>query len=293
MIKKELLTIQESIIFFSDQLATSGIKNSRLDCQILIGFALGVNHERLIMDSHVLINKIHIKTIESYINRRIAGEPVSRIIECREFYGRKFTINPHVLDPRPDSELIIDLIKQKIPNENEKINILDLGTGSGALLLTLLSEFPNSTGLGIDISYSAIKTAINNSKQLNLQKRAMFCRGNWGESLGKETFNIVVSNPPYIPRDKIFLLSPDVRIYDPKIALDGGMDGVYFYQPIAKQANYILCDGGFLITEVGIGQSKSVRMILEKEGFSIEDNDIKIDLSGKKRAVIANCIKLN
>ncbi|MFQ3361100.1 MAG: peptide chain release factor N(5)-glutamine methyltransferase [Alphaproteobacteria bacterium] len=293
MLNKEPLSIQESINFFSNKLALAGIKNSRLDCQILIEFAMGISRERLIMDSQIPINGNDIKTIDSYINRRMLGEPVSRIIGWREFYGRKFIINPYVLDPRPDSELIINLIKQKIPNENEKINILDLGTGSGALLLTLLSEFPRSTGLGVDISYNAIKTAINNSNELNLQKRAMFLRGNWGESLKKNTFNIIVSNPPYIPRDKIFSLSPDVRIYDPKIALDGGMDGIGFYQPIAKQSRYILCDGGFLITEIGLGQSKLVSAILKKEGFFIKSNDIKTDLSGKKRAIIANCNNLN
>ncbi|MBT5640498.1 MAG: peptide chain release factor N(5)-glutamine methyltransferase [Rhodobiaceae bacterium] len=288
MINQETLSILDSISFFSHQLDLVGIKNSRLDCQILIGAVLGVNRERLIMDSQLLINENHFKTIESYISRRMLGEPVSRIIGYREFYGRRFIINPYVLDPRPDSELIIDLIKQKIPNKNEKINILDLGTGSGALLLTLLAEFPNSTGLGVDISYNAIKTAIINSNKLNLEKRAMFCRGNWGECLKENTFNVVVSNPPYIPRDIIFSLSPDVRIYDPKIALDGGVDGIYFYQPIAKQSRYVLLDRGFLITEIGIGQSKLVGMILKKEGFSIKDNDIKTDLAGKKRAIIAN-----
>ena len=219
MLNKEPLSIQESINFFSNKLALAGIKNSRLDCQILIEFAMGISRERLIMDSQIPINGNDIKTIDSYINRRMLGEPVSRIIGWREFYGRKFIINPYVLDPRPDSELI--------------------------------------------------------------------------ESLKKNTFNIIVSNPPYIPRDKIFSLSPDVRIYDPKIALDGGMDGIGFYQPIAKQSRYILCDGGFLITEIGLGQSKLVSAILKKEGFFIKSNDIKTDLSGKKRAIIANCNNLN
>ena len=223
-----------------------------------------------------------------HAGRRLAREPVSRILGTREFWGLELTIDPSVLDPRPDTETIVEVALDWITTrhlKNEKLRVLDIGTGSGALLLALLSELPAAHGIATDKSIKALTLARENARRLGFAERCSFIACNFTDAL-RGPFDLVVSNPPYISSAEIPGLAPEVRDYDPRIALDGGEDGLAAYRAIASDALRLLVPRGRLVMELGQHQADSVSAIIRSAGLTIE-TPIQRDLAGINRALCA------
>ena len=218
------------------------------------------------------------------LHRRLQNEPLDKIIGQREFFKSVFVVNSDVLTPRPDTEILVESALKLIP-ENRAIKILDLGTGSGCILLSLLAERPQCTGTGVDASLKAIQTAIRNTENLNLTNRTTFVNKSWTEeNFVTDTYDIIVSNPPYIPTEDIENLDQEVKNYDPISALDGGKDGLECYRQIAKIASLILNEKGYILLEVGYNQAKDVEEIFTNQGLT--SVEIVKDLAGINRCVI-------
>lgn len=220
---------------------------------------------------------------QQLLERRCAREPMSQILGERGFWEHDFIVTPDVLTPRPDSEVLIEEAIKLLSDKYKPYRFLDLGTGSGCLLLTLLHEFPEATGLGIDKSSVALNVAKQNANKLNLQEKVEFKQGNWAEGL-TDSFELVISNPPYIPQAHIEGLMPEVRDYEPLMALEGGEDGLQFYREISAQLENILSKDSWLIFEVGQGQADEVAAIAVQNGFALQN--IRKDYGGVERAVI-------
>ena len=214
--------------------------------------------------------------LEALANRRAAREPVSRIVGRREFWSRDFLLTAETFDPRPDSETVVEAALAAMPSYG---SVLDLGAGSGCLLAALLAERPGAWGLGIDRSPGACRTARRNLKGL----RAFVAAGDWGAAVAGR-FDLVVSNPPYIPSAEIAALMPEVRDHDPRLALDGGADGLDAYRAILGGLPRLLSPGGAAVLELGIGQADAVAALAEANGLPVRD--IRADLAGIPRAMV-------
>lgn len=217
------------------------------------------------------------------LERRLQREPISQIVGERGFWQHDFIVTADVLTPRPDSEVLIEEALHCLPDKNAAYRFLDLGTGSGCLILSLLHEYPNATGIAIDASKKALEVAKRNAEKLNLLKRVEFIEGNWAEGL-TERVDLVISNPPYIPSTHYDNLMPEVRDYEPRIALIGANDGLGFYREIANQLPDCLGKDGWLIFEVGEGQAQSVATIAQEAGFALYK--FRKDYGGIERAVL-------
>lgn len=266
-------------------LREAGVDTPELDARILMGSALGMTREHMLIHATARLNPAQVDRVLGFIKRRVDREPVSRILGRREFWSLDFHLSPATLDPRPDSETLIDEALAGIADRKAPLSILDLGTGTGCLLLALLSELPNAAGTGIDRSEEAIATATANARRLGLGQRARFAIGDWGTGLA-ERFDLVVSNPPYIPDAEIETLAPEVVRFDPVAALAGGPDGLNAYRTIVKQLPNLLKSNGKVIFEVGAGQSGDVAGLLASAGFS--GIGTRRDLAGVERAVFGH-----
>jgi release factor glutamine methyltransferase len=224
----------------------------------------------------------------SFIERRKKGEPVAKIIGQKGFWTLDLFVSKDTLDPRPDSETIIDAVLKAFPDRNEPLRILDLGTGSGCLLLALLSEYKNATGLGMDASSAALQIAQKNVDKYAPQRAKLLCRSwaeeNWWIDLGG--FDVVVSNPPYIPTADIMSLDRDVKDFDPIQALDGGIDGLDDYRRLSNTVEEVLKQKGLVFFEIGQGQQADVTDIMEKKGFSLFSSHY--DFGGIMRVLVFN-----
>lgn len=267
-------------------LEDAGIESPALDARLLIGHALSLNHTALATSSDRALTKDQRDTISHLVARRLDGEPVARITGEKEFWGLPFKLSPAALVPRPDTETLVEAGLAAIDagkRRDDKLLIADLGVGSGAILLALLHELPNTFGIGTDRSAEALATARSNADALSLSPRAAFAMMNFGAALDR-SFDLVVSNPPYIASADIASLSRDVREHDPHLALDGGTDGLDAYRTIADQAPGFLSDDGTIVVEIGVGQSAGVRAIFETSG-ALEMTAIRADLAGIARAL--------
>ena len=263
-------------------LLDAGIKTNSLDARIILKETFNFDEKELIMNSDILISTSKVNEVKKILSRRLKGEPVSKIFRKRDFYDSTFLISDDVLDPRPETELIIDIANKYISENNYK-SFIDLGTGSGCIILSILKENKNIKGLGLDISLNAINIAKKNSSRLELENHAMFLVSDWFSSV-KETYDLIISNPPYISSDEIRTLSKDVKNYDPLISLDGGQDGLKCYREIAKDANRIINKDGMVILEIGCNQAEDVIKIFEINKFKFL---IKvIDINGLDRILI-------
>jgi release factor glutamine methyltransferase len=269
----------------AESLAAAGVDAPLIDARRLLSAATGCSAADLIAHPEQLVGASEIARFAVMIARRCRREPVSRILGEREFYGRTFRITPAVLDPRADSETLIDealSISDRKDWRQRPIRILDIGTGSGALLITLLAELPLATGLGTDVSLEALAVAVANAEQNSVAARATFTKADALEGIAGP-FDLVVSNPPYIASDDIAGLAPEVRGYDPHGALDGGPDGLDVYRKIIPQLARVLpC--GVLLLEVGAGQASAVSALLARE-FSRAFVRTSRDLGGHERCV--------
>jgi release factor glutamine methyltransferase len=216
--------------------------------------------------------------------RRLAGEPVTRILGKRHFWSLELKVTPDVLDPRADSETLVEAVLRQVGDRRKApLQILDLGTGSGALLLSLLAECPNACGIGVDVSPAACEVARHNALVHGLEERAEIRSGHWTEGLDRR-FDVVVSNPPYIPSGELRSLDRAVRDHDPALALDGGPDGLDAYRSIIARAPDVLAPGGILALELGIHQAASVGALAAQGGLTVID--LRRDLAGIERAMV-------
>lgn len=251
-----------------------GIETPELDARIILKEVLSLDDKDLILKESLDISNEMIEKIIAIESRRLNGEPISKIFKKRDFYNSTFLISNDVLDPRPETELIVEIANNYI-DKNEVKNILDLGTGSGCILLSILKENKMINGLGIDLSKDAISIAKQNSKKLNLETQSNFLISNWMSSVNYK-YDLVVSNPPYIASEDIKKLSKSVKIYDPILSLDGGDDGLNSYRLIASDLKRVVSKNALIIIEIGYNQSLQVIEIFKKNNFKLmkKYNDI-------------------
>ena len=272
-------------------LRARGFPTADLDARVLLCAADDCSPEDLVRAPDAMVRAAAAARLEAMTARRLEGEPVSRILGVRDFWGMAFAVSPAVLDPRADSEVIVEAVLSHIDDKNLPLRLLDLGTGSGCLLLALLAELPNATGVGIDRSSDALEVAGQNTAALGFAARARFqagdwLAGDWAAEVGVDgPFDVIVSNPPYIPSGELAGLAPEVRLFDPALALDGGVDGFEAYRAIAAQAGSLLTPQGRFVLEVGAGQADDVAAILEAAGLTCLE--VRSDLSGRPRALVA------
>lgn len=279
------ITIGELLAQSRRQLQEAGIDSAALDARLLLQHAAGLTPEALISAGNEPVSPDVVDALAALLERRVAREPVSRIIGRREFWSMEFMLSPGTLDPRPDSETVIEAVLEWVDEKGLRdapLRIADLGTGTGCLLLAVLSELPNATGMGVDISSDSIMTAEANAKVHGFSERSDFRNQSW-DTLETQHFDVVISNPPYIPETDSESLEPEVARFDPKDALYGGIDGLENYRKIAGLLKNILSKNGAAFFEVGIGQFNDVQQIFEQEGFL--PGAIKRDLAGIERCV--------
>lgn len=281
-------TLGSVLLAATRRLAAAGVDSPRRDARLLAAHALGLDSREAILWPERPLSVSERCAVQAAIARRAAREPVSRIIGQRGFWTLTLGLNPDTLDPRPDSEAVIEAALATVADRKASLTVLDLGVGSGCLLLALLSELPNATGVGVDISPGAVAMASRNAAAAGLAARVCLQTGDWG--LGdwrkgvKGSFDLVLSNPPYIPDGEIETLAPEVAAFDPRRALAGGADGLDAYRILAPQVVAVLRPQGVAVLEVGSGQADAVRTLLEAAG--LEFIGVHPDLSGVERCVL-------
>lgn len=271
------------------QLATrfsaAGIDSPDLDAALLIAHALGLTTADVRLRGADPVAPEALPRIEAYAAQRLAGVPVARLVGEKEFWSLSFALSPETLVPRPDTETVVEAALATIADRAAPLRILDLGTGSGAILAALLVELPSAAGIGVDQSEGAVRTARDNLARAGLQGRGTVIVGDWASALGGG-FDLVVSNPPYIPSIDIVGLAIEVRENDPLAALDGGADGLSSYRIIVAEAPRLLKAGGHLVLELGIGQEAEVAALAGAAGLAIT-GPARRDLGGIPRALVA------
>ena len=264
----------------------SGLATPELDARLLVAHALHLDHAALAAQSPRSLSATEAELIARSAARRLAGEPVARILGVKEFWGLSLRLNPATLVPRPETETVVEAALAALGRERTAavLTIADFGTGCGALLLALLSELACASGVGTDVSEPALACARENAAALALAARSAFVACDFGTAL-KGPFDLIVSNPPYVARDAIASLAPEVRDFDPRRALDGGADGLDAYRSIATMAPLLLEPDALLVLELGIGQLDAVSRILAGAGLAVDH--ARPDLSGIPRALVA------
>jgi release factor glutamine methyltransferase len=266
------------------RLRQAGLEEPQIDVRWLACHVLKLDRAQLLSQAKRILSSEEISALNDVMSRRAQREPVGRIIGQREFWGLNFGLNEATLEPRPDSETLVDTVLAAFKERNRPLRILDLGTGTGCLLLALLHELPQANGLGIDLNPRAVEQATLNAEALLLNRRACFRIGHWLDGI-EEKFDIIVSNPPYIPATDIINLMPEVRVFDPLLALDGGADGLTPYRLMIPSLAALLNPKGLAAFEVGQGQSLQVAELFGQNGFvSIA---LHKDLGGIERCVTA------
>jgi release factor glutamine methyltransferase len=277
-----MTTLVKTWTYAKKRLEAKGIDSPTIDARILLICALNIGRNDLITDPHREVSQEDMVKLDEFLARRELREPVAHIVGKKGFWNLELLSDARALVPRPETEVIVDYILKTAPQSEQKV--LDLGTGTGAILLALLAERPHWTGVGVDISPQALELAGENAAMHGLTGRAKFEIGDWANAV-EQQFDIVTSNPPYIPTDIIQSLDKDVKDFDPHLALDGGKDGLEPYRILFEQIPKILRSGGLFALEFGIGQAQAVMEIAKSyEGYS--DLIIIRDLSDKERVII-------
>ena len=275
---------RQAMRLLAEAFTRAGIDDATIDARLLLCAAAGFDHSALIRDPDLPIEEEAAELALAMARRRLAREPVSRILGERSFWSFDLLVTPAVLDPRPDTETVVDgALEVLAERQGQALSILDLGTGSGALLCALLDVFAQAQGLGVDISKEACAVARENLARCDLAPRGQVRQGSWEASL-PGPFDLVVSNPPYIETAALARLDPEVRLHDPLLALDSGPDGLTAYRDICALLPALVAPGGFAIFEVGQGQAEAVAALMTSQGFA--DVRAKRDLAGVERAVM-------
>lgn len=265
------------------RLQAAGIEAPAREARLLLGHASGLSATRVMAYPEQAIPPDAARAFERLIDRRVAREPVARIVGSREFWSLEFTVTPATLDPRPDSETIVEAALDRISDRKTNLSIIDFGTGTGCLLLALLSELPHACGIGVDRSEAAARVAAGNARRLGFADRAHFIVGDWANALAGPV-DLIVANPPYIPAGDIAGLEPEVREHDPLTALAGGVDGLDPYRLLAPATARLLRPGGHVVFEVGQGQADAVAGFGAAAGLVLRER--RADLGGIARAVV-------
>jgi release factor glutamine methyltransferase len=282
------LTLAAKRYAVTETMRQAGIESPDADARLLVMHALGLDRTALTTNGDRVLNLQEIAAIDAVVARRLKREPVSRIFGRREFWSLSLDVTGAVLVPRPETETVVEAALDFVVRGGlrlERLRVLDIGTGSGALILALLSELENATGIATDISPDAIAVARGNAGRLGLSARCDFVLCNIADAVSGR-FDLIVSNPPYIAHGDIATLEPEVRDYDPALALDGGIDGLDFYRAIAEQAQRLLAPGGRLIVELGAGQEAAVHGLFAGAGLKV--NPARADLAGIPRSLSAS-----
>jgi release factor glutamine methyltransferase len=267
---KSSASVSEALRQVAQSFRASGVEEAEADARVLSGHALHLDRARLIAQSDRILEAREVSVISALAARRLRREPVSRILGQREFWSLPISVTPDVLVPRPETETVVEAALDFVMRSGlrlEKLRVLDIGTGSGALLLALLNELTNAVGTGTDVSSAALNVARANAARCRLDSRCTFVACDIATGL-EGPFDLVVSNPPYITHDEIVTLAPEVRDHDPQVALDGGRDGLDAYRSIAGDAKRILAPGGRLFVDLGAGQDDPVRALFTKAGLN-------------------------
>ncbi len=283
----EPLTLSQAFVAAASSLRQGGIDTPELDARLLLCHATALSHEAYIARACEALDPSARARLDAAIARRLEHEPVARIVGTREFYGRSFRVDPQVLDPRPDTETLIEAALAVVEQNgwrHKPLRLLDLGTGSGCILVTLLAELPLAQGIGTDKSPAALTCAAANASRLGVSHRAGFIAADWLDA-APGRFDLILSNPPYIASGEIAGLAAEVAGYDPALALDGGPDGLDAYRRIAVRAGKAMVGQGRLLLEIGETQGDAVAEILR--GAGLEPQAMVRDLAGRPRVVVA------
>ena len=275
-------TLNEAVTGLARRLGAAGVDDAAGDARLLATHALGIDRIGLHVDRDRRLTAAELAELERLGRRRATREPVSRILGHREFWSLDFALSPATLDPRPDSETLVQAALDRVEDRDRALTVLDLGTGSGCLLIALLAELPNARGIGIDVSVDAAATARRNAARLGVADRAGFLVGDWAAALGA-SFDLVVSNPPYIAEPEVAGLAPEVARFDPRAALIAGPDGLQAYRALAPALPALLNPDGWTVLEVGAGQASAVASLLAEAGLA--DLAAIRDLGGVKRCI--------
>lgn len=283
MIRTEPDCLGTRLSWARECLQDARIESSTLDARLLLKHTLKCSDEFMLAHPEHALTSDQKEQFEAVITRRVQHEPVSKIIGEREFWGLPFYVTQDTLDPRPDSETLVDAVLSNVEDHEAPLRILDLGTGTGCLLLALLSELKCAQGVGVDCCPRALDVAAFNAKRLEIDARAQFIKGNWGQGL-EGHFDVIVSNPPYIRADELGQLSKAVKDYDPLLALQGGEDGLACYREIVEYIKSLLAPGGLVAFEIGKGQEQEVRSIMTQIGLTVMPSIS--DLAGIPRCLV-------
>lgn len=279
------MSLHERIALLAARLADAGIEDARSEAWLLAAAATRAERPALIAGAIATLSAEQETRLESLVRRRERREPIAYILGEKEFWSLRFEVDPAVLIPRPETETVVEAALAQLPRCTAALRILDLGTGSGCLLLALLSELPRAVGLGVDHSPAALAVAQGNAERLGLGPRAEFRQGRWGEGL-QGRFDLVVSNPPYVTEAEWDRLQPEIRCFEPKAALVAGADGLAAYRELAPDCARLLAPDGALALEIGFDQGDAVASILERHGLHVTRR--YRDLAGIERCVIAS-----
>jgi release factor glutamine methyltransferase len=264
------------------RLAAAGIESPRREARLLLALALDIDSAALLPGEREISDaeQIHFAAL---LARRLQREPYSRIAGKREFWSLDLALSPDTLDPRPDSETLIEAALAHIPDRAAPLTVIDFGTGSGALLLALLTELPSATGIGIDLLPGAAAMARANAESLGLAARARFVAGEWGGAVAASA-DVILANPPYLNSTALAELAPEIADYDPPAALDGGADGLAAYRSLAGDVARLLRPSGLAFLEIGLGQADAVAAIMAANGLILRGS--YADLSGVARCLV-------
>jgi len=268
----------------ASMLSQAGFTEPRRAARRLVASTLDLTPAELLSHSEQVLDEQHTGRVRRALDRMAEHEPLSRIVGRREFWGLEFTLCGDTLDPRPETETVVEAVLRRVLDRDAPLRFLDLGTGTGCILLALLSEFPAATGFGVDLALGAVMTARRNAAALGLAERAHFLVGDWGTAMSGK-FDVIASNPPYIASAALADLPPEVALYDPCLALDGGADGLGAYRALVVDLARLLQPGAVLVIEVGFSQAPAVAAMLRASGMAIEG--CERDLAGIARCVVA------
>ncbi|MCL6609487.1 MAG: peptide chain release factor N(5)-glutamine methyltransferase [Geminicoccaceae bacterium] len=277
-----MTTIARVLCAATRRLRAAGIEGARAEARLLLRHVTGLPPEVLVADRDRSLEAEALGRFEALVARRAAREPMAYVLGEREFWSLPLTVGPGVLVPRPETETLVEAALEAFPDRTVPLRILDLGTGSGCLLVALLREYPNAVGVGVDRSAEALGLAADNARRHGLAGRALLVRGDWGRALAGP-FELIVANPPYVASSELADLAPEVARHEPRAALDGGPDGLDAYRAILPDLGRLLGPGGVACLEIGAGQAAVLSVLAEAADFRVA---VRPDLAGIPRCLL-------